>query len=136
MLKVYSAGNGDGPPHPIWLKGIKIMSHEDKMKGVTITLFMLMLFLIGCSAENVRLDTFHVEKGMNEKQVISIMGMPDSKYVSGSSEVWEYKKVDMAGFCYRLFYVWFTRGVVEGVSTMKPIDCGQIPVNISVPGIK
>jgi hypothetical protein len=109
---------------------------EDIMKRFSITLFILMLFLMGCSAENLRIDSFHVEKGMDEKQVISIMGMPDSKYVSGNSEVWEYKKVDMTGFCYRLFFVWFTDGVVKGVSTMKPINCGQIPVNISVPGIK
>lgn len=104
------------------------------MKKITITLCVSVLFVIGCSGEYLRENSFPVAEGMNAKQVVSVVGVPDYKYVSGNKEVWEYKKVDTPGFCYRLFFVWFADGEVTGVTIFKPVTCSYRSGIIFVPG--
>ena len=106
------------------------------MKKIAITLCVSALFFIGCSGEYVRENFFPVAGGMNGKQVVSMVGDPEYKYVSGSKEVWEYKRYDVPGFCYRIFFVWFADGVVTGVTTFKPVTCSYRSGIIAVPGMK
>jgi hypothetical protein len=113
-----------------------MIRREEIVKKITIAVCILVLFFIGCSGEYLRESSFHIERGMDEKQVISIMGVPDNKHVSGNEEVWEYKNVDTPGFCYRLFFVWFADGGVTGVTTFKPVTCSHRSGIIFVPVIK
>jgi hypothetical protein len=74
---------------------------------------LLVTFLSGCGTLENKVS--QINPGDDKKQVLAIMGAPGDRQFQGKDEAWQYRKMRVGGFNFRV--IWFYDGKVTGITS-------------------
>jgi hypothetical protein len=74
---------------------------------------LLVTFLSGCGTLENKVS--QINTGDDKKQVLAIMGAPGDRQFQGQNEAWQYRKMRVGGFNFKV--IWFYDGKVTGITS-------------------